>query len=279
MTPLRQRMVEDLKIRRYSPATQANYIRCVAQFARHFGRPVERLSQEHVREFLAYLSIEARVSYGTLSQYVSALRFLYRVTLGKPWAVEQIPYPRSEVHLPPIPTREQVLKFLECVPNIKHRAALTTCYAAGLRVSEAVALEVTDIDSCRMIIHVRQGKRRKDRMVPLSPALLQLLRTYWRVVQSRDWLFPGRYGQHLSSRVIQHACARARRVSGLKRRFTVHTLRHAFATHLLERGANLRTLQVLLGHASIRTTATYTHVSTRELHAAGSPLDPSDSPS
>ena len=277
MTPLRQRMIEDMKIRHFAPGTQCNYIRAVERLARHFGRSPERLGREEVREFLVYLVTEAGVSYGFLSQHVSALRFLYRVTLRKPWCPEDIPFPKQQKHLPAILTREEIVRFLSSIPNIKHRAVLTTCYAAGLRVSEAVRLRVSDIDSARMLIHVHQGKRNKDRIVPLSKTLLELLRTYFRAVRPRDWLFPGRYGQHLSVRVVQHACKRARHTAGVK--LTVHGLRHAFATHLLDGGTDLRTIQVLLGHSSIRSTAIYTHVSTKVVAGVRSPLDEADSPS
>jgi site-specific recombinase XerD len=266
MTELRQRMVEEMKIRRFSPQTQYGYIRSVEKFAQHFGRSPERLGRDEIREFLVYLVSEMGASYGMLSQYVCALRFLYRITLRRPWTPEDIPFPRREKHLPSIPGREEIIRFLGSVPNIKHRAALTTCYAAGLRVSEAVALKVEDIDSSRMLIHVRQGKRSKDRMVPLATKLLELLRTYYQAVRPQDWLFPGRYGQHLSARVIQHASLRA-------------WLRHAFATHLLDAGTDLRTIQVLLGHASIRSTTTYAHVSTQLVEAVKSPLDEAGSTS
>ena len=273
MTPLRRKMIEDLQIRQYAPGTQKGYLWCVARFAQHFGRSPDQLGPDDVRAFFVHLVNEAKVSHGMLCRYVSALRFLYKVTLQKPWDPEKIPCPRPEKHLPEIPSREEILRLLGCVPNLKHRAILMTCYAAGLRVSEAVRLKPTDIDSARMVLYVRQGKRRKDRVVPLSKTLLELLRAYYRAVHPRDWLFPGRYGRHLSVRVAQHALERARRTSGVKRRMTVHTLRHGFATHLLEAGTNLRTLQLLLGHASLRTTTVYAHVSTRELLAVTSPLD------
>jgi site-specific recombinase XerD len=276
MTPLRRKMIEELQIRRFAPGTQKGYLSCVAKFARHFGRSPDQLGPEDVRAFLLHLVNEAKVSHGVLVNYVSALRFLYKITLQRPWDLQTIPYPRPEKHLPEIPTRAEILHLLGCVRNLKHQAILMTCYAAGLRVAEAVRLKPTDIDSVRMVIYVRQGKRRKDRVVPLSKTLLELLRVYWRTVRPRDWLFPGRYGQHLSVRVAQHALTRARRVSGVKRPMTVHTLRHGFATHLLEAGTNLRTLQLLLGHASLRSTSVYTHVSTRELASVTSPLDPPD---
>ncbi len=279
MTPLRRKMIEDLQIRHFAPATQKNYLHLVTQFARHFGRSPDQLGPEDVRAFLFHLVNEVKVSYGVLCTYVSALRFLYKVTLDKPWDLQKIPYPHREKHLPVVPTRDEILRFLSCIRNLKHRAALMTCYAAGLRVSEAVHLKISDIDSTQMILHVRQGKRRKDRIVPLSKTLLEFLRVYWRAARPHDWLFPGRNGQPFSVRAVQHACLRARKKSGLKQKVTVHSLRHSFATHLLDNGANLRTIQLLLGHSSLRSTAVYTHVSTKELLSVRSPLDPTDSPS
>jgi site-specific recombinase XerD len=266
-------MVEDLKIRGFAARTQVHYLQCIEHYAEFFGKTPDELGPEDARTFLVYLVSEAEVSLGLLRHYVSALRFLYRVTLGLPLSVDQIPYPRREHRLPWIPSREEILRFLAAVSNIKHRAALMTCYAAGLRLSEVVALRLTDIDSRRMILFVRQGKYRKDRMVPLSRTLLMVLRLYWKEVQPKEWLFPGRYGRHLSPRVIDFACLRARRAAGITQPLTVHTLRHAFATHLFDAGTNLRTLQMLLGHASIRTTVVYTHVSTREIQGVISPLD------
>lgn len=273
MTPLRKRMVEDLKLHGFAPRTQVEYLRCIEHYAEFFGKSPDELGPEDARTFLVYIVSEAEVSLALLRHYVSALRFLHRVTLGVPLNVDQIPYPRREHRLPWIPSREEILRFLAAVPNIKHRAALMTCYAAGLRLSEVVALRPADIDSRRMILFVRQGKYSKDRMVPLSKTLLLALRLYWKEVQPKEWLFPGRYGHHLSTRVIDHACLRARRAAGITQPLTVHTLRHAFATHLFDAGTNLRTLQILLGHASIKTTVIYTHVSTREIQGVTSPLD------
>ena len=277
MTPLRRKMIEDMRIRHFAPTTQCGYVRAVEKLAQHFGRSPERLSQDEIREFLVYLVTEIGVSYSVLSQYVCALRFLYRITLRKPWTTEDIPFPRRPKHLPSILTQEEVLRLLNSIANIKHRAVLTTCYAAGLRVSEAVALKVEDIDSARMLIHVHEGKRSKDRMVPLSTKLLELYRKYYRAVRPMDWLFPGRYGKHLSKRVVETVCLRVSRATGIKT--TVHGLRHAFATHLLENGTELRTIQVVLGHASIRSTTIYAHVSTRLVRAVKSPFDEADAPS
>jgi site-specific recombinase XerD len=273
MTPLRKRMIEDLQVRKYARSTQCNYIRCVSQYADFFHRSPERLGQEDVRTFLVYLATEGKASFGVVRYHVSALRFLYHVTLGQVWAVDGIPYPKREKTLPTIPSREEVIRFLKGVPNLKHRAALMTCYAGGLRLSEVVALKIADVDSRRMVIHVHRGKGAKDRIVPLSTTLLEMLRVYYKAVRPQDWLFPGRYGHHLSSRVIDHACLRVRRKLGIKTKLTVHTLRHAFATHLLDAGTNLRTIQMILGHSSIQSTAVYTHVSTKTLEGVTSPLD------
>ncbi len=273
MTPLRRRMLEDLRIRNFSPHTQKAYIRYVARFARHFGCPPDQLGPEHVRTFQVHLA-DVGASFATLTQLASALRFLYRVTLRKDWIVERIPYPKPERRLPVVLSREDVIKFLSSPRNIKHRAILTTCYAAGLRISEATHLRVSDIDSKRMVIRIQQGKGKKDRMVPLSPTLLDLLREYWRVAQPRDWLFPGKKrSQPITRRSVQRVCVQARKASGLADKVTAHTLRHSFATHLLEAGTNIRTIQILLGHASLRTTATYTQVATGEVLSTTSPLD------
>lgn len=272
MTPLRQRMLDELKVRGYAPSTQAEYIRHVYKLARFHRRPPDQLGPDEIRAFLLHLITEAKVSHGTVRCFVSSFRFLYNIVLDRPWALDKIPYPRSKHYLPRVLTRDQVLRFLYSIPNFKHRALLMTCYAGGLRVSEAAKLKVSDIDSKRMLIFVRQGKRNKDRLVPLAQTLLELLRVYWKVVRPTDWLFPGLRGEHLSIRSAQHVCERARRRAGIVG-VSPHVLRHSYATHLLDAGANIRTIQVLLGHGSIRTTATYTHVSVKELHRVKSPID------
>src|SRR5437867_10473273 len=183
MTPLRRRMIEDLRIRHFAPSTQKHYLHLVSQLARHFGRSPDQLGPEEVRAFLCHLVNEVKVSYAVQCTYVSALRFLYKVTLDRPWDVQKIPYPHREKHLPVAPSREEILRFLGCIRNLKHRAALMTCYAAGLRVSEAVRLKISDIDSTRMILYIRQGKGRKDRIVPLSKTLLEFLRVYWKALR------------------------------------------------------------------------------------------------
>ena len=276
MRPLRRRMIEDLQVRNLAPTTQQTYVRCVARFARHFSCAPDRLGAEQIRAFQVHLVTQAKASYGVLSQYVNALRFFYRVTLGKPWMIERIPYPKQAKRLPVILTREEILRFLDGISNLKHRAILTTCYAAGLRISEVARLRVEDIDSARGVIRVRQGKRRKDRIVPLSPTLLEMLRAYWRAVRpASGWLFPG-YGHDrpICRRTVQRVCEQARHRAGWDHKFTAYTLRHSFATHLLDAGTDLRKIQAVLGHASLRTTANYTHISTQAIQSIHSPLDP-----
>ena len=279
MRHLRRRMTEDMKVRGYAPKTIAAYIRCVAQYAQHFRRSPALLGAEEIRAFQVFLVVHEKVSYGKHAMFVAALRFFYNVTLDKPVLVQKIPHPKVERKLPVVPGRDEVLRFLAAIPNIKHRAILTTCYAAGLRVSEAVSLKVHDINGARKIIHVHHGKGRKDRIVPLSDTLQAVLREYWRAVRPKTWLFPGRdLDRHLSARTIQHVCQRARQRAGLHPKLTVHSLRHAFATHLLDAGTGVRTIQVLLGHRSLATTQTYTRVSMREILGTSSPLDLSDPP-
>jgi site-specific recombinase XerD len=273
MTPLRQKMIEDMKVRRFAERTQYAYVRYVGKFAAHFGRSPDRLGSQHVHAFQMHL-LENGFGYSTLKQVVLALRFLYGVTLRRHWFVEMIPHPKQDRRLPTVLNREQVLKLLDCIGNIKHRAILAACYAGGLRVSEVSHLHVSDIDSQRMLIHIRRGKGGKGRMVPLSEKLLSILREYWRHVRPRDWLFPGRdRDRPISPRSVQRVCLRARRQAGINKKVTVHTLRHSYATHLLDAGTDVRTIQLLLGHASLRTTALYTHVSTRGVLSTKSPFD------
>lgn len=274
MTALRQRMLEDLRVRNYSPKTQTMYVQRVSQFATHFGRSPDQLTAEEIRTYLVHLVETKRVSWSAFNQTVCALRFLYRVTLNQRDRVPDIPFPRGVKKLPTVLSPDEVLRLLRAVRQPKHRAVLLTIYAAGLRISEALALKVSDIDSERMVIHVRQGKGRKDRTVMLSPQLLNALREHARRVRPRDWLFSGRRPeQPLHASAIQRACADACKAAGIVKHATVHTLRHSFATHLLETGTDLRLIQTLLGHNSIKTTAIYTHVSAQRLHATPSPLD------
>jgi site-specific recombinase XerD len=274
MTPLRQRMIEDLRIRNYSPKTVTLYIGHVARFAAHFGRSPDLLGVEEIREYLVHLVEGKRVSWSYFNQAVNALRFLYRVSLNRGELVPQIPFPRTQRKLPTVLSAEETSRVLSAISNPKHRAILMTAYAAGLRVSEVVRLKVSDIDSQRMVISVRQGKGGKDRSVMLSAQLLTVLRDYARQVRPRDWLFPGMTThQPLTTRSVQKVCERACQAAGITKHVTVHTLRHSFATHLLEAGTDLRVIQTLLGHGKLSTTAIYTHVSTQRLHSTPSPFD------
>ncbi|MBA3727562.1 MAG: site-specific integrase [Armatimonadetes bacterium] len=274
MTPLRQRYRQDLQLRNYSVKTQQVYEECVSLFARHFGKSPERLGPEDIRTYQLYLAQEKQSSWSRFNQTVCALRFLYRHTLHKDWIIRHIPFPRKESRLPQVLSLEEVSRFLEAIPQRKYRVLLTTIYATGLRASEALHLEVADIDSQRMSIRVRQGKGHKDRDVLLSPKLLVLLREYWKAVRPTRWLFPSSAPDRpVSLDSLQEAVRRARRASGLAKRVTAHTLRHSFATHLLESGTNLRVIQVLLGHNSLRTTARSTHVTTAALASTVSPLE------
>jgi integrase/recombinase XerD len=275
MTPLRQRMIEDMQVRNLSPHTRDSYVRQVAQFARHFDRSPEELGPVDIRSYQVYLANEKKLAPGSILIAVAALRFVYRVTLQKEWLFEDIiPAPKKPQTLPVVLSPEEALRFLESVHLLKHRAILTTCYAAGLRVSEAVRLRPTDIDSQRMVIRVEQGKGQKDRYVMLSVQLLQLLRTWWRVRKPKVWLFPGASANsHITTSAVEEACKKAHRLCRIPKPITPHSLRHAFAVHLLERGTDVRTIQLLLGHRSLATTARYLRIATVAVCSTTSPLD------
>jgi site-specific recombinase XerD len=273
MSPLRRRMIEDMTVRNLSPATQRSYVHAVAKFGRFFGRSPERLGLEEVRAFQVHL-VAGGVSWPALNQTVCALRFLYGVTLKQADLPERIPYARTPRKLPVVLSADEVVAFLEAVPGLKARAALTTAYAAGLRASEAAGIKVANIDSSRMVIRVEHGKGGRDRYVMLSPQLLGILRSYWKLARPAHWLFPGRDGEHpIGPTVLHAACRSACAAAGLSKRVTVHTLRHSFATHLLESGTDIRIIQALLGHSSLNTTARYTQVATSTIRATPSPLD------
>ena len=274
MTPLRQRMLEDMGIRNLAENTQSAYLQQVLTYARHFRRSPERLGPEEVRAYQVYLTKTRRLSPSSVSVATGALRFLYKVTLKRDWAVEDIPMPKRPFRLPVILSPEDVTHFLDSVANRMHRAILMTAYAAGLRISEATHLKVTDIDSQRMMLRVDQGKARKDRYVMLSPRLLEELRAYWKAFRPTLWLFPGDLpNKPITRSAVEQACQRARRASGIQKPITPHSLRHAFATHLLESGTDVRTIQLLLGHRSLATTSRYLKVATSTVCATTSPLD------
>ena len=275
MTPIRQRMTEDMQVRNLALNTQMSYVQQVSLFARHFNKSPDQLGPEDIRAYQVYLTNEKKLAPGSILIAVAALRFLYKVSLKKDWTFEDvIPAPKKPQKLPVVLSPEEVLQFLECVGSTKHRAILTTCYAAGLRISEAVRLKPTDVDSQRMVIRVDQGKGRKDRYVMLSPKLLDTLRNYWRAVQPKGWLFDGDVpGQPISTSAVELACQKARRLSGLGKPITPHSMRHAFAVHLLESGTDVRTIQLLLGHRSLATTARYLRIATSKVCSTSSPLD------
>jgi site-specific recombinase XerD len=274
MAPLRQRMTEDMEIRNLSPNTQLSYLQQVSGFAKYCHRSPELVGPEEIRAYQLHLTSERKLAPGTLCIVASALRFLYKVTLKRDWVEREIPLPKKPYILPVILSREEVLHFLESIASVKHRTILMTAYAAGLRVSEATRLKVTDIDSQRMMLRVEQGKGQKDRYVMLSPKLLEILRAYWKVTHPEVWLFPGDMpDQPITRSAVEQACQKARRVSGIKKPITPHSLRHGFASHLLEAGTNVRTIQLLMGHRSLATTAKYLKVATTTVCATTSPFD------
>ncbi len=275
MTPLRQRFLEDLKRRNYSPRTLECYVAAVAAFARHFGRSPERLDAEHVRQYQLHL-IAQGASWSRFNQTVCALRFLYRFTLGRPGMVEMIPFARRPRVLPAVLSQAEVARLIAAAARLDDRFAvlLQLAYGCGLRLSELTHLKVADSDSARRVVHVKGGKGGKDRLVPLSPVLLARLRDYWRKHRPADWLFPGaRPGRPLSSGQVQRQCRQAVGAAGITKKASMHTLRHSYATHLLEAGCDLLTLQKLLGHSHVGTTTLYTHLRQDHLQKAGSPLD------
>lgn len=275
MTSLRQRMTEDMRIRNLALNTQTSYLQQVSLFARHFNKSPEYLGPEEIRAYQVYLTSERKLAPGSVLIAVAALRFLYKVSLKREWPFDEvIPAPKKPQKLPVILSPEEVLQFLGCVGSMKHRAILTVCYAAGLRISEAVSLKPTDLDSKRMVIRVDQGKGQKDRYVMLSPKLLIYLREWWRMAKPHEWLFPGDIqGRHISKDAVEQICQKTRRLCHIPKPITPHSLRHAFAVHLLEQGVDVRTIQLLLGHRSLATTARYLRVATSKVCSATSPLD------
>ncbi|MBB2842921.1 UNVERIFIED_ORG: site-specific recombinase XerD [Rhizobium etli] len=273
ISPLRRRMIDDMTIRNLSPATQRSYLHAVTKFSRYFGRSPDRLGLEDVRAFQVHL-VSSGLSWPALNQTVCALRFFFGVTLGHAEIPERIAYARTPAKLPTILNGDEIVRFLEAVPSLRTRTALTTAYAAGLRASEAVHLKVRNIDGERGIIRVEHGKGGKDRNVMLSAQLLAILRVYWRLARPEVWLFPGRdETKPIDVQVLYSACRSACAAAGIDKRVTVHTLRHSFATHLLESGTDIRIIQVLLGHNNLSTTARYTKVSNTLIRSTTSPLD------
>ena len=273
MSLLRRRMIEDMTIRNLSPATQRSYLHAVSRFSQYFGRSPDRLGVEDVRAYQVNLASKG-VAWGSLNQVVCALRFFYGVTLGQATIPERIAYARAPRKLPTVLSGDEIVRFLESVSSLKARVALTTAYAAGLRVSEVAALKVCDVDSSRMMMRIEHGKGGKERYAMLSAPLLGILRSYWRLTRPPLYLFPGRNSDKpIEPTVLHAACRSAAAAAGLDKRVSVHVLRHSFATHLLESGVDIRIIQVLLGHENLSTTARYTRVSTQLIGNTASPLD------
>jgi site-specific recombinase XerD len=269
-------MLADLELRRYRPSTKEEYLRCAGNFVLHFMRPAEELGEGEVRAFLLHLVRVKKASPSVHKMYVAAIRFLYTHTLRRPEVVHWMPWPKVPKSLPVVLSGTEVLGLLEAVESPKYRAIVMCAYGSGLRVSEACVLTPADIDSKRMLIHVRDGKRGRDRYVMLGERLLEALRIWWRVEKParEHFLFSGaRAGKHVSSNTVEVVVKKAALAAGLAKRTTPHILRHSFATHLLESGTDIRVIQMLLGHGSIRTTARYTHVSAAHVGRTKSPLD------
>ena len=275
MKSLRQTFIEDMQVRNLSPLTQKAYVQHVSLFARHFNRSPIELGPEEIHSYQVYLTNEKKSAPSSITVAVAALRFLYGTTLHKDWRFDEVlPSPQKPDTLPIVLSPEEVLHFLECVGHIQHRTILTTCYAAGLRIGEAVSLKPNHIDSQRMVIRVEQGKGQKDRYVMLSPRLLEVLRQWWRTARPMGWLFPGDTPEgHISKHSVQWACRKAQRLSGIAKPVTPHSMRHAFAVHLLENGTDIRTIQLLLGHHSLGTTAQYLRIAVQKVCSTTSPLD------
>ena len=273
ITPLRQRMIEDMTIRNLSPTTQASYVHWVKSFALHIGRSPDQATMEDVRAYQLHL-VRRNMAWATLNQAVSGLRFFFGITLGRTDLPVRIPYARKAKSLPIVLGADTVGRLLEAVEDLTCRVALATVYATGLRTSEVIAIRIAHIETERELIRVVDGKGAKDRYVPLSPGLLTLLRAYWTVVRTRPWLFmdDARTGE-LAATTLNAAIKDAALKIGVAEVVTVKTLRHCFATHLLEQGTDIRVIQVLLGHAQLTTTARYTKVSKTLIAATKSPLD------
>jgi integrase/recombinase XerD len=273
ISPLRRRMIEDMTIRKLAPKTQASYIRAVRDFTVFLGRSPDQASAEDLRRYQLHLA-SSGISVPSQNAAVTALRFFFSVTLGRGEATERMPFVREPRKLPVVLSPEEVARFLEAAPGLKYRAALSVAYGAGLRAAEVVSLKIADIDSARMVIRVDQGKGHKDRYVMLSEPLLELLRAWWKAARPQGWLFPGQNRVNpLTTRQLNRACHSAAVAAGIDKRVSLHTLRHSFATHLLEQKVDIRVIQVLLGHKKLDTTALYSQVATRTIREVRSPLE------
>jgi integrase/recombinase XerD len=278
VTRLRQMVLEELQRRNYSPNTVRTYIHAIEDFARYFGRSPYRLGPEHIRRYQVHLFRDRKLSAGTVEGRTAALRFLFVKTLKRPYIHDQIPFPKRQKPLPTVLSQEEVARLIDSAQSLMHRAMLMTLYGTGVRRAELCQLKVADVDSKRMVIRVRHGKGGRDRDVLLSDKLLETLREYWRWMKPKTYLFPGtvknwRADVPITTKVVWTAVNEARKRAGIAKRISPHTLRHSFATHMLEAGADLRTIQVLLGHAELADTAVYLHLSRRHLQAVASPIE------
>jgi integrase/recombinase XerD len=278
VTHLRKMMLEELQRRNYSQNTTRSYLQIVRDFARHFNRAPDQLGPDEIRQYQVYLIKEGKLGVRTVGHRTAALRFFFVKTLKRHYPVEEVPYPKQPRRLPVILSQEEVIALINSASNLFHRAMLMTLYSTGMRRAEVCSLKVEDIDSGRMLIHIRQGKGGKDRDVPLNPQLLETLREYYRWMRPKTYLFPGtvnglRADKPITTKMTWEACREAAKRAGITKRVSPHLLRHSFATHLLENGADLPTVQALLGHADLKPTSIYLHLSERHLKAAGTPLD------
>jgi integrase/recombinase XerD len=273
ISPLRRRMIEDMTVRNFAADTQRNYVRAVKTLTIFLGRSPDTATAEDLRLFQLDLT-KKRVGAPTINGTISALRFFFTVTLGRTDIVKHLTFVPEPRKIPIVLSPEEVVRFLEAAPGVKYKAAFSVAYGAGLRVSEVATLKVSDIDSERMLLRIEQGKGRKDRYAMLSPVLLELLRDWWRIAHPKAWLFPGQDPlQPISTRQLNRACHAAAHMAAITKRVSPHTLRHSFATHLLEQNTDIRVIQVLLGHAKVDTTALYTRIATNTIRAVMSPLE------
>jgi site-specific recombinase XerD len=273
ISPLRQRMIDDMTARRFSEATRKDYVRHVRTFAVFLGRSPETATHEDLRRFQLHMA-QQQISPGSINAAIAALRFFFTVTLERPDLVRPLRIVTEPRKAPVVLSPEEVARLLEAAPGVKYKAALSVAYGAGLRVSEVANLKVSDIDSQRMTLRVEQGKGQRDRYVMLSPQLLELLRDWWRAARPQVWLFPGQNPINpVTPRQLNRAVTAAKNLAGISKRVSPHTLRHSFATHLLEQGVDIRVIQVLLGHAKLETTALYTRVAVNTVRDIKSPLE------
>ena len=281
MTHLREMMLEELQRRNYSQTTVKSYIRSVKAFAEYFHQPPDQLGPEHIRTWQVHLLQEKKIGVRTVRNETAALRFFFVKTLKRAYPFEEIAYPKPPRNLPTILSQEEAVRLIESASNLFHRAMLMTLYSTGMRRAELCHLKVENIDSTRMLIHIRHGKNNRDRDVPLSPKLLETLREYWRWMKPKTYLFPGtlngwRADKPITPKIIWQACREAAQHAGITKPVRPHLIRHSFATHLVEQGADLPTVQALLGHTTLKPTSIYLHLSQRHLQAAGTPLDKVD---